>query len=398
MFPFNYCETIALLQIRTQLSTFTFVKIVQALLDEVLKRKEGQLDILEINKLRRQLLFHSLYWNQRIEFIKLFKGNGLPSETNIETMEKKNSFTTRSESTRDRDSKSTLFTSISLSEDSGSAESSLVSRRTMSDGHFPMFNSNNNNLGGTPDRLPLSKELTEAKNPSIPRANDPSPSLMMPFSKYYSSLNKKFRRYNPPDAKVPVQISVSEWLGWPGGPGGPRFFLPIGVNDMVIPVFEKEPTSVISYALASQEYHDILSNNSRQVPSPDINFADNGPQGKVCYTVRCYSAKCFSSLRQKSSISEQDFIRSLSRCKNWEAYGGKSKVFFAKSLDDRFVIKQLTKTELGSFDVFGPAYFKYVSDSIDSNSPTCLAKIYGIYQVMHALDTFFERNDQHYLN
>ena len=56
-------------------------------------------------------------------------------------------------------------------------------------------------------------------------------------------------------------------------------------------------------------------------------------------------------------------------------------MFFAKSLDDRFIIKQVTKTELESFLKFGPEYFKYLSESISTGSPTCLAKILGIYQV-----------------
>lgn len=42
---------------------------------------------------------------------------------------------------------------------------------------------------------------------------------------------------------------------------------------------------------------------------------------------------------------------------------------------------QVTKTELESFIKVAPAYFKYLSESIGSGSPTCLAKILGIYQV-----------------
>ncbi|KAJ4756204.1 1-phosphatidylinositol 3-phosphate 5-kinase [Rhynchospora pubera] len=381
---------------------------------EVLKRKEQQVDILEINKLRRQLFFHSLLWDQRLVFIaKSIKGPF--SEKNISGAEQYG-FTNESESTRE-DSKSTLFTSISLSEDSFSKESSLLSRRTMSDGHFPNLNCihdvldarwiGNNDPGSTPDRLPFLKEPLETNElVASPRAKDPSTWIMMPFPKFYESLNKKlgiFHWFNPLHAYMPVYIILPEWLG---GPGGPRFVLPMGVNDMAIPIFEDEPTSVISYALASRDYHDNLSNNNHHEPSSKfdipladisssgniaaessrsthllINFDDEGPEGKVCYSVICYYAKCFDSLRKKSSISEKDFIRSLCRCKNWMAQGGKSKVFFAKSLDDRFVIKQVTRTELESFLQFGPAYFKYVSDSIGSNSPTCLAKIYGIYQV-----------------
>jgi 1-phosphatidylinositol-3-phosphate 5-kinase len=378
------------------------IRIMQAELDHVLKRKE-QYDILEINKLRRQLLFLSRLWDERLVFI-VKSPNGLSPKKNIETGEKLISFTTRSESTRERESKNTLFSSVSLSEDSVSAESNLLSRRTMSDGHFPTLNSINDVLGATwmsncdsgctSDILSSTKESTEANGLIMN-----STRIMMPFSKLYDS----WKKFNPSYAYKPLYITVPEWLG---GPGGLRIFLPVGVNDLVIPVLENEPTSVISYALASRDYHDKLLNGNHHEPSPrvdiplpqtpgnisvepprrarvKIDFAYDGLQGRVCYSVVCYYPRYFNRLRIKSCISEQDFIRSLSRCKNWKAHGGKSNVFFAKSLDDRFVIKQVTRIELESFLQFGPAYFKYVSDSIGSNSPSCLAKIYGIYQVMY---------------
>ncbi|KAH9314030.1 hypothetical protein KI387_022657, partial [Taxus chinensis] len=112
-----------------------------------------------------------------------------------------------------------------------------------------------------------------------------------------------------------------------------------------------------------------------------VSFSDQGLPGKAKYTVTCYCVKEFDALRRKCCPTEMDFRRSLSRCKKWGAQGGKSNVFFAKSLDDRFVIKQVTKTELDSFLKFAPGYFKYLTDSLNSGSPTCLAKILGIYQV-----------------
>lgn len=223
---------------------------------------------------------------------------------------------------------------------------------------------------------------------------------------------------------------------------GARLLLPVGVNDTVVPVYDDEPTSIIAYALVSSDYHlqifesekpkdngdssislpifdslNLLSLNSfdesmadtyrsfsagdesmlstsasrgSQVVDPTqfskdlharVSFTDDGPLGKVKYTVTCYYAKGFEALRRMCCPSELDFVRSLSRGKKWGAQGGKSKVFFAKTLDDRFIIKQVTKTELESFIMFGPAYFKYLTESISTGSPTCLAKILGIYQV-----------------
>ncbi|KAL6651680.1 hypothetical protein ACP70R_010605 [Stipagrostis hirtigluma subsp. patula] len=107
--------------------------------------------------------------------------------------------------------------------------------------------------------------------------------------------------------------------------------------------------------------------------------------GKVAlkgkYSVICVHSNQFYTLRKKCCPSELAYITSLSRCKKWDAQGGKSKAFFAKTMDDRFIIKQIKKTEFKSFVEFAPDYFKHVYHSLDTGSQTCLAKILGIYQV-----------------
>ncbi|GFO23856.1 1-phosphatidylinositol-3-phosphate 5-kinase, partial [Plakobranchus ocellatus] len=60
------------------------------------------------------------------------------------------------------------------------------------------------------------------------------------------------------------------------------------------------------------------------------------------------------------------FIRSLSRCKPWEAKGGKSGSAFSKTDDDRFILKQMSNMEVDSFEKFGPQYFQYLK--------TCLSE------------------------
>lgn len=222
---------------------------------------------------------------------------------------------------------------------------------------------------------------------------------------------------------------------------GARLLLPVGINDTIVPVYDDEPTSVIAHVLVSKDYHiqmsesdrpkdslessvslplfdstsllslnsldETITNSYRSFGSSEesmtlstsgsrmvgdsllyskdfharVSFNDDSSLGKVKYNVTCYYAKRFEALRRTCCPSELDFVRSLSRCKKWGAQGGKSNVFFAKTLDDRFIVKQVTKTELESFIKFAPAYFKYLSESISTGSPTCLAKILGIYQV-----------------
>lgn len=197
---------------------------------------------------------------------------------------------------------------------------------------------------------------------------------------------------------------------------GARLLLPqIGYeDDAVIAVYDDEPTSIVSYAMTSQEYvqqvtrklnsslsflhlpnaidssHGLDGTLLSQEDHLDskgthfkFSFDDESPlsEDKAKFSVTCYFAKHFAALRKKCCPKDIDFIRSLSRCKRWNAQGGKSNVYFAKTLDERFIIKQVTRTELESFVEFAPQYFRYLMESLTSGSPTCLAKIVGVYQV-----------------
>lgn len=118
----------------------------------------------------------------------------------------------------------------------------------------------------------------------------------------------------------------------------------------------------------------------------------------------------FNALRELvgGPNGDEKFIESLSRCKNWNAKGGKSGSTWAKTLDDRyhslmcqasltcnrFVLKQVSRIELDSFIEFAPLYFEYICKSFfhkvcvnlycvltNPKVPTALAKIFGIYSV-----------------
>ncbi|GJM92407.1 hypothetical protein PR202_ga08881 [Eleusine coracana subsp. coracana] len=80
---------------------------------------------------------------------------------------------------------------------------------------------------------------------------------------------------------------------------------------------------------------------------PEICVDNENIPLKSKYTVVCIYAKQFRDLRKICCPSELAYISSISRCKSWNAQGGKSKV---------------------------------------SSNPTCLAKILGIYQRMNVMD------------
>ncbi|CAL1390131.1 unnamed protein product [Linum trigynum] len=271
---------------------------------------------------------------------------------------------------------------------------------------------------------------THNEHKSINEAGMSSPNSYSSFgSSYLIPQNLSLSEYNP--IYIPLLKEMERQ-------SGARLLLPAGVNGTIVPIYDDEPTSIVAHALVSFDYHtqmselekpkdvgspfplldsisllsqsvdDSLSDTLGSLGSMDesilslasyrgsqvldplsytkdlharVSFNADGSLGKVKYTVTCYYAKRFEALRKICCPCDLDFVKSLSRCKKWGAQGGKSNVFFAKTLDDRFIIKQVTKTELESFIKFGPAYFKYLSQSISTRSPTCLAKILGIYQV-----------------
>ncbi|EEF29076.1 phosphatidylinositol-4-phosphate 5-kinase, putative [Ricinus communis] len=116
--------------------------------------------------------------------------------------------------------------------------------------------------------------------------------------------------------------------------------------------------------------------------SSEVSFGVAKSLGKGKYSVISLYENQFRDLRSRCCPSEVHYIASLSRCRNWDAKGGKSKCVFAKTLDDRFIIKEIKKTEFESFVKFAPHYFKYMNESFELGNQTCLAKVLGIYQVV----------------
>ncbi|XP_022718209.1 putative 1-phosphatidylinositol-3-phosphate 5-kinase FAB1D isoform X2 [Durio zibethinus] len=148
--------------------------------------------------------------------------------------------------------------------------------------------------------------------------------------------------------------------------------------------------SVSSLSISSEESRfssfDGLNLLDSRVPPDSLNIEVSlglsKSLGKGKYSVVSLYANQFRDLRERCCPSELDYIASLSRCRKWDAKGGKSKSFFAKTLDDRFIIKEIKKTEYDSFEKFALHYFKYMNQSFETGSQTCLAKVLGIYQVI----------------
>eukprot|EP00892_Ulva_mutabilis_P011775 jgi/Ulvmu1/8970/UM005_0061.1 len=100
------------------------------------------------------------------------------------------------------------------------------------------------------------------------------------------------------------------------------------------------------------------------------------------FTVVAYYALQFAELRKRLVAGgELSFLLSLSRCKRWRPKGGKTMAYFAKTFDERYIIKSLSRSEKASFLEFAPHYFQHISNMLEANHPSCLSKVLGFFQL-----------------
>jgi 1-phosphatidylinositol-3-phosphate 5-kinase len=104
-----------------------------------------------------------------------------------------------------------------------------------------------------------------------------------------------------------------------------------------------------------------------------ITFRDYDEKGRVTCKFVCtsYWATQFHAVREvflsrngddgdREDI-ERSYMESLSSAYSWAASGGKSGASFARTNDDRFVMKNISRTELQMFLECSTAYFEYLS-------------------------------------
>lgn len=127
----------------------------------------------------------------------------------------------------------------------------------------------------------------------------------------------------------------------------------------------------------AEKNDDLKKNKNSHI---EIQFQDS-----TCnFFCRIYLADKFASLRSEVlPIGEEGYIRSLTRSVQWKARGGKSGSNFAKTLDDRFILKDMSKTEVQLFLESASNYFTYMQKCYTTAQPTLLGKIVGIYQIIY---------------
>ena len=181
--------------------------------------------------------------------------------------------------------------------------------------------------------------------------------------------------------------------------------------DSDIIIREDEPSSLIAFALESEDYkakvrsineksanleirqgkpyvEDLFLTKEDQMriersllQSTGTHLRYQFQEGSAKMVCKIFFAEQFDAVRRKCGV-ETRIVESLSRCLKWDSKGGKTKSVFLKTLDDRLILKSLSQIETQAFLRFAPAYFELMGEALFHELPSVIAKMLGFYQVV----------------
>lgn len=231
----------------------------------------------------------------------------------------------------------------------------------------------------------------------------------------------------PKHQKAGLMTMLTKFWAERSASGWPQLEYPLNATDHIfinsdIIVREDEPSSLVAFALSSEDYKvklaDIRRNWKKSVnKGPDEESSDGlemalhgdtnssgfvldereleksllrptGTHLKYQFTegsakmmCKIFFAEQFDAMRQKCGVADR-IIESLSRCLKWDSKGGKTKSVFLKTLDDRLVMKSLSPIETSAFLRFAPDYFNIMAKTLFHDLPSVIAKMLGFFQVI----------------
>ncbi|XP_058461080.1 putative 1-phosphatidylinositol 3-phosphate 5-kinase isoform X2 [Malaya genurostris] len=137
-------------------------------------------------------------------------------------------------------------------------------------------------------------------------------------------------------------------------------------------IFQDSATYFTCKVYFAEEFDNLRSN---LLKTPDISVEKDYHKTKLTKLM-----KDSNSGHDEKSV-ERMFARSLCRSTLWEAQGGKSGSKFSKTIDDQFILKEMSKTDVSIFESFAPNYFEYLHQCLATDQPTLLVKIFGVFKV-----------------
>ncbi|ETO16324.1 FYVE-type zinc finger-containing protein [Reticulomyxa filosa] len=115
--------------------------------------------------------------------------------------------------------------------------------------------------------------------------------------------------------------------------------------------------------------------------------AENYMKTVTTFSCTVHYPRQFRALRsrlyeqQEDKQAERNFIESLTRCQAWVSSGGKSGSPFARTLDERYVLKFVSQKEFKMFLDNAERYFEHMASVLFKSFPSVLVHILGVYQI-----------------
>ncbi|KAL0935219.1 1-phosphatidylinositol-3-phosphate 5-kinase FAB1 [Colletotrichum truncatum] len=229
----------------------------------------------------------------------------------------------------------------------------------------------------------------------------------------------------PKHQKTSLMKMLTNFWAERSASGWPQLDYPVNASDHIfldsdVIVREDEPSSVIAFALSSDDYRTKLADIRRQermaiqrdheasnLDGKSSGMSDTGgefvmeegeleksllratgthlkyqfKEGSATMLCKIFYAEQFDALRRKCGVADR-IVESLSRCLKWDSKGGKTKSVFLKTLDDRLVLKGLSPIETSAFLRFAPAYFGIMAEALFHDLPSVIAKMLGFFQLI----------------
>lgn len=113
-----------------------------------------------------------------------------------------------------------------------------------------------------------------------------------------------------------------------------------------------------------------------------------------------YCAEQFERIRSfifDNDLVQKKFKQLLWSCIPWSAPGGKSGSTFMKTINDQFILKEMSKLELQSFLSIADEYFAYVQKSYHDDRPSLLSTILGIFRIVYTSSTTQSSSEYYFM-
>ncbi|KAH8985256.1 hypothetical protein EDB86DRAFT_3105782 [Lactarius hatsudake] len=132
----------------------------------------------------------------------------------------------------------------------------------------------------------------------------------------------------------------------------------------------------------AKNHHGLLSTDPLTIDErPHIKY-DWTIGKRLKFSCTVYYAKQFDALRRRCGV-EEVFTKSMAKCENWKAEGGKSRSNFWQTSDSRFIVKTLVNAwnvaDLQVLIDLAPSYFLHMEST--ASRASILAKLLGFYTV-----------------